>query len=99
MNNESQLIIDHCGTKIWKNKEGKLHRLDGSAIEYKGGGKEWWQNGKLHRLDGPAVIYDGGRHKEWYKKGKLFKNKDDFFESLTDQEKKIALFSEDFLNG
>jgi len=86
------------GDKYWF-QCGKLHRLDGPAIEGADGRKLWYQNGKLHRLGGPAVIYDSGCHKEWYKNGKLFENKDDFFESLTDEEKSIALFSEDFLNG
>jgi hypothetical protein len=97
MNNESQLSIDHCGTKIWKTKEGKLHRLDGPAVEYEDGGKEWFQNGKRHRLDGPAVECIYGK-KKWFKNGKLFKNKDDFLESLTDEEKSMALFSKDFFN-
>jgi len=86
------------GDKYWF-QCGELHRLDGPAIEGADGRKLWYQNDKLHRSDGPAVIYDSGCHKEWYKNGKLFKNKGDFLESLTDEEKSIALFSEDFLNG
>jgi hypothetical protein len=83
------------GKEWWQN--GKLHRLDGPAIEYANGGKSWYQNGSLHRLDGPAIIYD--KEKEWYKNGYKFESKDNFFESLTEEEKEIALFSEDFLNG
>jgi hypothetical protein len=37
-------IIDQYGTKRWY-LNGKLHRLDGPAIEYSGGDKEWWLNG------------------------------------------------------
>ena len=41
------------------------HRLDGPAVEYADGGKEWWVDGQLHRVDGPAVEgADGG--KEWW---------------------------------
>ena len=42
-----------------------LHRLDGPAVEYTNGHKEYWVEGKLHRLDGPAVEY---RHTKKYKK-------------------------------
>ena len=79
----------------WQN--GAPHRLDGPAIEYADGGKYWYQNGLLHRLDGPAIIYDDGV-KEWYKNGRIFESKDKFFESLTEEEKEIALFSKDFFN-
>jgi hypothetical protein len=121
MDDESTLEIDKFGTKIWKNKNGEFHRLDGPAIEYSSGTKEWWQNGKVHRLDGhaiesadgrkwwcqndlyhrvdgPAVIARGGA-KAWYLNGYMFKNKQDFFESLSEEDKKTALFSIDFLSN
>ena len=47
---------------------GKPHRLDGPAIEYSNGDKEWYVEGKLHRLDGPAVELADGT-KEWYVEG------------------------------
>ena len=54
--------------QLWY-QNGKLHRLDGPAVEYADGAKEWYQNGELHRLDGPAVEYaDGGKY--WYQNGK-----------------------------
>ena len=57
------------GTKKWT-LNGVLHRLDGPAIEYKGGNKEWYQNGRLHRKNGPAVEWkDGSRF--WYQDGKI----------------------------
>jgi hypothetical protein len=69
MDNESTIVIDALGTKLWKNRDGKFHRLDGPAIEYAGGRKHWYENGEKHRLDGPAVICpDGENH--WYKHGK-----------------------------
>jgi hypothetical protein len=64
------MTVDNVGTKRWKNKSGKFHRLDGPAIEFANGTKEWHQNGCLHRLDGPAYIAANG-HKEWIFKGLL----------------------------
>ena len=121
MHNESILTLDRAGNQFWRNKEGRLHRLDGPAIEYSSGTKEWWQNGKVHRLDGhaiewadgrkwwcqndlyhrvdgPAVIARGGA-KAWYLNGYMFENKQDFFESLSEEDKKTALFSIDFLSN
>jgi hypothetical protein len=37
--------------------------------------------------------------KIWIKNNIIYKNKDSFFESLTEKEIEIALFSEDLLNG
>ncbi len=63
-------------------------------------GNKTWKNkdGHLHRLYGPAVELYYGK-KMWIKNNVIYKNKDSFFESLTEAEKEIALFSEDFLNG
>jgi len=68
MGDESTLEIDPFGNKRWKNKEGLLHRLDGPAIEWSGGGKRWYQNGLIHRLDGPAYTNNAG-YKEWSFRG------------------------------
>ncbi|NVM34029.1 MAG: hypothetical protein HWN81_00435 [Candidatus Lokiarchaeota archaeon] len=56
-------ILDYYG---W---DKILHRLDGPAIEYANGSKEWWIEDKRHRLDGPAIEYSSGS-KRWYVKGK-----------------------------
>ncbi len=99
MDNESTLEIDEkYGTKYWVNAEGRLHRLDGPAVEWLNGDKQWWKKGNLHRIDGPAIERSDG-YKYWWKNGINFPYKDTFFESLTEAEKEIALFSEDFLNG
>jgi hypothetical protein len=121
MCSESIFEIDEFGNKIWRNKEGEFHRLDGPAIEGVDGRKEWYQNGELHRLDGPAQEFSCG-DKYWYKHGErhrldgpaaelyygekiwiknniFYKNKNSFFESMTEKEKEMVLFSEDFLNG
>jgi hypothetical protein len=37
--------------------------------------------------------------KIWIKNNIFYKNKNSFFESLTEKETEMALFSEDFLNG
>ncbi|NVM34059.1 MAG: hypothetical protein HWN81_00590 [Candidatus Lokiarchaeota archaeon] len=49
--------------------EGKLHRLDGPAVEFANGSKYWFIDDKLHRLDGPACEYVSGS-KRWYINGK-----------------------------
>ena len=35
---------------------GKLHRIDGPALEYSNGTKMWYYEGKQHRINGPAVL-------------------------------------------
>ncbi len=85
------------GRKEWY-QNGKLHRLDGPAQEFNCGDKYWYNYGERHRLYGPAVELYCGK-KIWIKNNIIYKNKDSFFESLTESEKEIALFSEDFLNG
>ena len=97
MDNQYFIELDNFGNKLWRNKDGKFHRLDGPAVEFADGDKQWWKKGNLHRLDGPAI--EVGSYKAWWKNGVKFPDKDSFFESLTEEEKKTALFSEDFLNG
>jgi hypothetical protein len=98
MDEESVLEMDVYGTKWWKNKDGKFHRLDGPAIEFTDGYKNWYVNGILHREDGPAVIDHIGEN-EWYLRGVRYKSKETFFEHLSEEAKSKCLFSEDFLNG
>lgn len=54
----------------YRNESGQLHRLDGPAIIWNDGDKEWYINGKLHRTDGPAVEYPNGS-KTWHQHGNL----------------------------
>jgi hypothetical protein len=70
MSDEVTRYVDSDGNVSYYNKANQLHRLDGPAVEYVDGSKEWWQNGQLHRLDGPAREYSAVP-KEWYKSGKL----------------------------
>jgi hypothetical protein len=95
MDDESYLETDRYGTKFWKNKKRLLHRLDGPAIEWPNGYKEWCKNGVLHRLDGTAIEWRDGC-KDWWKNGIKFPDKNTFFESLTEKEKETVLFSTNF---
>jgi hypothetical protein len=57
------------GTKIWC-KNGKWHREDGPAKEWKDGSVEYYIHGKLHREGGkPAIEYPSG-YKAWYQNDK-----------------------------
>ena len=60
----SGVYFDVFKNKYWY-KNGKIHRLDGPAIEYVDGAKAWFQNGNLHRENGPAFEYANG-NKEWW---------------------------------
>ena len=60
--------VDERGTRWYCNSAGQLHRIDGPAIEYPNGNKEWWQNGQRHRTDGPAIEWDSG-DKAWFING------------------------------
>jgi len=62
-----EVSVDSDGATFWYQK-GKLHRLDGPAVEYASGTKCWYQKGKYHRLDGPAIEYASGT-KSWYIEG------------------------------
>jgi hypothetical protein len=65
---QSKLTMDPVGTKVWRNEQGVIHRLDEYAVEYINGTKAWCLNGSYHRLDGPAIeAYDGS--KEWWVNG------------------------------
>jgi len=67
MSNESTMTIETDGCRVWRNKRGQWHRLDGPAIERADGTKEWYQKDQRHRLDGPAVECADGT-KYWYQK-------------------------------
>ena len=57
------------GYAMWVNKNAELHRVNGPAIEWNNGNKEWWIDGKRHRIDGPAIYFKG--HEEWWQTGNL----------------------------
>ena len=85
------------GRKDWW-LNGMCHREDGPATVWPDGAKNWWINGKLHRADGPAIVYADG-HAEWCINGILFKTKEEWFESLVEEQKTKALYSEYFIRG
>ena len=70
MSEEVRREVEECGHVRYYNERNQLHRLDGPAVEYAYGDKEWWYDGKLHRLDGPAVDW-ADEYKAWYQNGKL----------------------------
>ena len=65
-----RIDVDEGGTRWYLNNAGKIHRIDGTAIEWSGGTKYWMQNGILHRTDGPAIEGADG-DKRWYQNGQL----------------------------
>lgn len=64
-----KIEVDVCGTNWYYNSNNKLHRLDGPAIEYKGGYFFWYKKGRLHRINGPAY-FNHPNHYEWFINGK-----------------------------
>jgi len=71
-----RIEVDKWGTRRYFNSANQLHRIDGPAIEWAIGTKEWWQNGQRHRTVGPAVELPSGG-KEWWINGK-FLSEDEF---------------------
>ena len=63
--------IDKYGNKFYYKDRAMTirHRIDGPAIEYASGSREWFVNGKRHRHDGPAIEWANGS-KEWFVNGK-----------------------------
>jgi hypothetical protein len=61
---------ENGGTIIWRNKCGQKHRLDGPAVTFLNGTKEWWANDKRHRTNNPAVIFYN-QDEEWWDNGAL----------------------------
>ena len=64
---QSVCRVNANGSKEWY-LDGKLHRVEGPAVEDADGTKEWYLNDKLHRTDGPAVE-DADGTKEWHLNG------------------------------
>lgn len=49
----------------YHNDKGQLHRIDGPAIEWVNGTKEWWLNGMCHNLHGLAIRRPDGSGEYW----------------------------------
>lgn len=75
IDSDGQVLI--CITKPIKtyycNSSGKLHRLDGPAIEYKNGSCEWFKNGRDHRIGGPAYFDSENNYPQWAIEGIIVK--------------------------
>lgn len=65
----SHMEVDICGTRKWYDKQNRLHRIAGPAVEYLNGSKYWYNHGVLHRDDGPAIEQENGIER-WYQYGK-----------------------------
>ena len=67
------ITIKNDGKYYYKDKEKTiLHREDGPAIEYIGGGKSWYRNGVEHRTDGPAHEWWNGEKEYWINDNFIF---------------------------
>lgn len=55
-------VID--GVKIYT-MLGRIHRIDGPAVEHPNGKKVWKRHGETHRLDGPAIEHADGSVEYW----------------------------------
>ena len=68
MSVEEYQVIKYPDKTEYRNHRGLLHRVDGPAVEWANGSKEYWDHGRLHRLDGPAIDWVLGT-KLWYQNG------------------------------
>ncbi len=82
------------GTIYWKNADGFLHREDGPSIIWKNGDYMWYYLEKAHCAIGPAMKI--GNTVLWYYHGVYFNYQEEWFEALTLEEKRRAIWS---LNG
>ena len=57
-------ILEFTNRREWY-KNGKLHRINGPAIEYKNGCKKWYRNGILYKECGPDIVYNRIK-KKWF---------------------------------
>lgn len=67
LDERSGLHYEANGMKRWF-LGGRLHRVEGPAVEMPDGTKIWWLHGKLHRDGGPAIERPDGNN-EWWKHG------------------------------
>ena len=62
-------ILEFTNRREWY-KNGKLHRINGPAVEYKNGCKKWYRNGILYKECGPDIVYNRIK-KKWFINGQL----------------------------
>lgn len=68
--NSSLILVTDNGSKMYLDKGGRYHRLDGPAIEWHYGSNEWFKNGIRHRIGGAA--YEGKDEKQYWFEGKQY---------------------------
>ena len=88
-NEEGPALSVNGENQWWIN--GKRHRADGPAIEYRNGFKDWWLNGKRHREDGPAIEY--ANNLQWWLNGNYYGSNDDFNNKTWKKFVKTLIFS------
>ena len=72
----------------WRNADGKLHRVDGPAVEWADGHTEYWINGVRHRKDGPAIEWPAGGKEYWIDGVQL--SKDEFLKRTQSCDGKVV---------
>lgn len=60
------MVISDDGTRRWY-RDGRLHRVDGAAIEWATGYGDWYYDGVRHRADGPAI--ETATYSGWFLNG------------------------------
>jgi len=75
-NDENDYKLEY-GEKIWRNKEGQLHRdNDQPAIIYADGTQEWYKEDLRHRDNDLPAIIDADGTQYWYKDDKRHRDND-----------------------
>jgi hypothetical protein len=69
MEEQPKKVITPDGDIEWRLSDGRRHRIDGPAVIYKTGDREWYYHDKLHRIGGPAITAPYG-DQFWYQHGK-----------------------------
>lgn len=57
--------ISDKGVKVWRDKDGHIHRDHGPALIYPSGMEQYYKHGELHRFGGYAIEYPGGDGEFW----------------------------------
>ena len=59
--------VTYDGDVLYTKNKNRVdyHRLDGPAVEWLDGGRQWFVNGDRHRLDGPAIEHANGSKLWW----------------------------------
>ncbi len=53
------------GVKVWRDKNGEIHRDHGPALIYPSGMEQYYKHGELHRFGGHAKEYPDGTGEFW----------------------------------